>query len=227
MYRMLKYKNKSSGTTSEIDFFSFHLIKSSLHHITFLQITSNFWVKELISGFFLKAYQLMSATLQHRPSFSFDRIYLHFFSYSNSARGCLSSDLTAHKLHRPFNHNCLHTILHHTSWLCICILWHPGCEYPSVTSPWLQCSFYNRVLFSAALQRWCWVSRCYPGWLPLTSHYLYVFISRLTEGVPELLQLGWFMTSSCSWSPWPTQLGVRCGLPVSRNLSATWNQSRG
>lgn len=69
------------------------------------------------------------------------------------------------------------------------------------------------------LQRWCWVSCCYPGWLPLTPRYLYVFVSRLTEGVPELLQLGWFMTSSCSCSPWPTQLGVRCGLPVSRNLS--------
>lgn len=63
----------------------------------------------------------------HQRPFLFFRIYLHFifFSYSNSARGCLSSDLTAHKLHRLFNHNCLHTILHHTSWLCICILWHP------------------------------------------------------------------------------------------------------
>ncbi|CAB1420669.1 unnamed protein product [Pleuronectes platessa] len=29
-----------------------------------------------------------------------------------------------------------------------------------------------------------------PGWLPLTPRYLYVFVSRLTEGVPELLQLG-------------------------------------
>ena len=27
------------------------------------------------------------------------------------------------------------------------------------------------------------------------------------------------MTSSCFCSPWPTQLGVRCGLPVSRNVS--------
>lgn len=34
------------------------------------------------------------------------------------------------------------------------------------------------------------------------------------------------MTSSCYCSPWPTQLGVRCGLPVSRNLSATQHQSR-
>lgn len=63
------------------------------------------------------------------------------------------------------------------------------------------------------------VSCCCPGWIPLTPRYLYVFVSRLTEGVPELLQLGWFMTSSCACSPWPTQLGVRCGLPVSRNLS--------
>lgn len=157
--------------------------------------------------------------LQQRPSLSVDRIYLHFFSYSNSARGCRSSDLTAHKLHRLLNHNCLHTILHHTSWLCICILWHPGRIYPSMTSSGLTVQFYNRGLLRAALQRWCWVSCCYPGWLPLTPRYLYVFVSRLTEGVPELLQLGWFMTSSCSCSPWPTQLGVRCGLPVSRNLS--------
>lgn len=34
------------------------------------------------------------------------------------------------------------------------------------------------------------------------------------------------MTSSCSCSSWPTQLGVRCGLPVSRNVSATQHQSR-
>lgn len=106
-------------------------------------------------------------------------------------------------------------------------------KYPlSDFTPSLQCRlfppflFYNRVLFAATLQRWCWISCCYPGWLPLTPRYLYAFISRLTEGVPELLQLGWFMTSSCSWSPWPTQLGVRCGLPESRNLSAAWNQPR-
>lgn len=79
--------------------------------------------------------------LQHANKgspFSFDRIYLHFLSYSNAARGCLSSDLTAHKL---FNHNCLHTVLHHTSRLCICILRHPGCKYPlSDFTPGLQCS---------------------------------------------------------------------------------------
>ena len=89
----------------------------------------------------------------------------------------------------------------------------------AVTSPCRVVQVYNGALFRAALQRWRWVSCCYPGWLPLTPRYLYVFVSRLTEGVPELLQLGWFMTSSCSCSPWPTQLGVRCGLPVSRNLS--------
>lgn len=51
--------------------------------------------------------------------------------------------------------------------------------------------------------------------------------SRLTEGVPGLLQLGWFMTSSCSCSPRPAQLGVRCGLPVSRNLTGNPTSVKG
>lgn len=130
-------------------------------------------------------------------------------------------------LHRLFNHNCLHTILQHTSWLCIYILWHPGCIYHLVISISLTVQFYNRGAFSTVLQRCCWVSCCYPGWLPLTPCYLYVFVSRLTEGVPELLQLGWFMTSSCSFSPRPTQLDVRCGLPVSRNLSGNPKSVKG
>lgn len=146
----------------QISFFSF-----KKNNISRLNSTLNNYllIKELISVF--RGTPKCFCNMQQRPSLSVDRIYLHFSSYSNSARGCLSSDLTAHKLHRLFNHNCLHTILHHTSWLCICILWHPGCIYPSVTSSGLTVRFDNRGLFSAALQRWCWVSCSYPGWLPL------------------------------------------------------------
>lgn len=83
---------------------------------------------------------------------AFSFCWQHLFAflqlqYSNSARGCLSSDLAALKLHRLFNHNCLHTILHHTSRLCICILWHP----PSVTSPGLTVyGFLTEGLFRGA-----------------------------------------------------------------------------
>lgn len=65
--------------------------------------------KRLYQLFFLqfRVHQSVSVRciLQQRPSLTVDSLYLHFFCWNNSARGFLSSDLTA----RPCNHNCLHT----------------------------------------------------------------------------------------------------------------------
>lgn len=111
------------------------LLKYRKKLIEKLQVKQFKWVFWVISA---------PAWLKHFSPFA---IYLHFFCYSNSARGCLSSDLSAHKLHRLFNHNCLHTILHHSPWLCIRVL--------CIRVPrWLP-SARNRGPIFAARRRWC------------------------------------------------------------------------